>query len=289
MTRRREMKRTMLPPWLQVTSVVFLCLFSLLPLLSMLLVSVMTDVEAAAGSLFPDDFAFMNYVTMWSTIELSRALVNSFLTAAAAALISTVLAVGTAYCLVRFTFVGRKTFLRSMLGLQTLPSTLLLLPLFVVFFSVDAYIGVTLIGTRTSLVITYLTFALPFATWIMVTYLRSIPLSLEEAGMIDGLSRFGVLRRIVVPLAVPGMVVAMIFSFLLGWNDVLFASVLTDPDTRTASIQLSAFAQAQEGGAIPLYGQLMAASVVTALPVVVLYLVFQRYLAGGLTSGGVKG
>jgi ABC-type glycerol-3-phosphate transport system permease component len=169
------------------------------------------------------------------------------------------------------------------------PGTLLLLPLFVVFFSIDTYIGVTLIGTRASLVITYMTFALPFATWIMVTYLRSIPISLEEAGLIDGLSRIGVLRRIITPLALPGMVVATIFSFLLGWNDVLFASVLTAPSTRTAAIQLSAFAQAQEGGAIPLYGQLMAASVVTAVPVVVLYLVFQRYLAAGLTSGGVKG
>jgi len=206
-----------------------------------------------------------------------------------ASVISTALAVGIAYCLVRFTFGGRKTILRSMLGLQTVPGTLLLLPLFVVFFSFDAYAGITLIGTRTSLVITYMTFALPFATWIMVTYLRSIPISLEEAGLIDGLSRIGVLRRIIVPLSLPGMVVATIFSFLLGWNDVLFASVLTAPSTRTAAIQLSAFAQAQEGGALPLYGQLMAASVVTALPVVILYLVFQRYLAAGLTSGGVKG
>jgi ABC-type glycerol-3-phosphate transport system permease component len=288
-TGREMMKRRMLPPWLQITAVTLILLFTLLPIVSMLLVSVMPDVEAAAGRLVPSDFAFENYVTLWQTVDLADSLVNSFIVSVAASVISTALAVGIAYCLVRFTFIGRTSILRSMLGLQTVPGTLLLLPLFVVFFSIDAYLGVTVIGTRGSLVVTYMTFALPFATWIMVTYLRSIPISLEEAGLIDGLSRIGVLRRIITPLALPGMVVATIFSFLLGWNDVLFASVLTAPSTRTAAIQLSAFAQAQEGGAIPLYGQLMAASVVTAVPVVVLYLVFQRYLAAGLTSGGVKG
>lgn len=288
-TDRELMKRRMLPPWLQVSAVTLILLFTLLPILSMLLVSVMPDVEAAAGRLVPSDFAFENYVTLWRTVDLADTLLNSFVVSVAASVISTALAVGIAYCLVRFTFIGRKAVLRSMLGLQTVPGTLLLLPLFVVYFSIDTYLGLTVIGTRGSLIVTYMTFALPFATWIMVTYLRSIPISLEEAGLIDGLSRIGVLRRIITPLALPGMVVATIFSFLLGWNDVLFASVLTAPRTRTAAIQLSAFAQAQEGGAIPLYGQLMAASVVTAVPVVVLYLVFQRYLAAGLTSGGVKG
>jgi trehalose/maltose transport system permease protein len=286
---RDVMRRRMLPRWLQITAVTVILLFTLLPILSMLLVSVMPDIEAASGRLVPSDFALENYATLWRTVDLADTLANSFIVSVAASVISTLLAVGIAYCLVRFTFIGRKSILRSMLGLQTVPGTLLLLPLFVVFFSIDSYIGLTLIGTRASLVITYMTFALPFATWIMVTYLRSIPISLEEAGLIDGLSRIGVLRRIITPLALPGMVVATIFSFLLGWNDVLFASVLTAPRTRTAAIQLSAFAQAQEGGALPLYGQLMAASVVTAVPVVVLYLVFQRYLAAGLTSGGVKG
>lgn len=286
---QKAIDRRMLPPWLQITGVTVILLFTLLPILSMLLVSVMPDVEAASGRVIPSDFAFENYATLWRTVDLAGPLANSFMVSAAASLISTLLAVGIAYCLVRFSFLGRKSILRSMLGLQTVPGTLLLLPLFVVFFTIDSYLGLTLIGTRTSLVITYMTFALPFATWVMVTYLRSIPMSLEEAGLIDGLSRLGVLRRIVMPLALPGMVVATIFSFLLAWNDVLFAAVLTAPSTRTAAIQLSAFAQAQEGGAIPLYGQLMAASVVTAVPVVALYLVFQRYLAAGLTSGGVKG
>ncbi len=145
-----------------------------------------------------------------------------------------------------------------------------------------------MVGTRFGLFVTYLTFALPFSTWVMVTYLRGLPISLEEAGLIDGCTPFGVFRRIVLPLSWPGIVVSAIFAFLLGWNDVLFATVLTRPDTETAAIVLQVFGSAQEGGALPLYGQLMASALVCAAPVVILYLVFQRYLVGGLTAGGVK-
>src|SRR5205807_7397225 len=106
------------------------------------------------------------------------------------------------------------------------PGVMLLLPLFMMFSSAGTFLGITVVGTRAGLVVTYLTFALPLATWVMVTYLRKIPESLEEAGLVDGLTRFGALRRIVFPLCWPGMSVALVFSFLLGWNDVLFASIL---------------------------------------------------------------
>jgi multiple sugar transport system permease protein len=222
-------------------------------------------------------------------VPLARGLVNSLATSLGAAALSTAVAVGAAYCLTRFTFIGRRTFLRGMLGLQTIPSALILLPLFVTFASAKAYLNLTIVGTRSGLLITYLTFALPFAIWLMVTYLRSIPQVLEEAALVDGLTRVGALWRVILPLSLPGIVVSTIFSFLLGWNDVLFASILTRPDTRTAAIDLQVFAQAQEGGPLPLYGQLLGASVICAIPVVLLYMFFQRYLVGGLASGGVKG
>jgi len=123
----------------------------------------------------------------------------------------------------------------------------------------------------------------------MVSYLGSIPVDLEEAALVDGATKLQALWRVVVPLALPGIVVALVFSFLTGWNDVLFASVLTSPETRTVAVLLQTFNASQEGGSLPLYGQLMGAAVVSALPVVVLYMVFQRYLIGGLTAGGVKG
>ena len=104
----------------------------------------------------------------------------------------------------------------------------------------------------------------------------------------DGASTVKILLRIFVPLSGPAIVVSGIFAFLLGWNDVLFASVLTRPETQTAAVALSIFGATQEGGALPVYSQVMAAALVTAAPVVLLYMVFQRYLVGGLTAGGVK-
>jgi len=144
------------------------------------------------------------------------------------------------------------------------------------------------VGTRWGLFLAYLTFALPFSTWVMVTYLRGLPRELEEAGRMDGASTVRILVRIIIPLSLPAIVVSGIFAFLLGWNDVLFASVLTRPETQTAAVALSIFSATQEGGAIPVYSQVMAASLVSAAPVVLLYLLFQRYLVGGLTAGGVK-
>ena len=164
----------------------------------------------------------------------------------------------------------------------------MVLPVFVVFFSASTYLGITVIGTLWGLSITYLTFALPFSTWVMVTYLRGLPRVLEEAAQIDGATNLNILARIVLPLSWPGIVVSAIFAFLLGWNDVLFASVMTNSDTRTAAIALQIFGATQEGGALPLYGQMMAASLVCAAPVVLLYLIFQRNLVGGLTAGAVK-
>jgi len=206
------------------------------------------------------------------------------LVAVASALLGTI----TAYVLVRYTFVGRVTILRGLVGLQSVPGTLMLLPVFVLFSSAGTYLGVTVIGTRWGLFVAYLTFALPFSTWVMVTYLRGLPRELEEAGRVDGASTLTILFRIIVPLSLPAIVVSGIFAFLLGWNDVLFASVLTRPETHTAAVALQVFGSSQEGGALPVYSQMMAAALVCAAPVVILYLVFQRYLVGGLTTGGVK-
>src|SRR5258707_12300293 len=111
----------------------------------------------------------------------------------------------------------------------------------------------------------------------MVTYLRGLPGEIIEAAHVDGASNAQILLRVVVPLSWPGLVVAAIFAFLLGWNDVLFASVMTDNDTRTAAVALQIFGATQDGAAIPGYGQMMAAAIGGALPVVTLYLLLPRY------------
>jgi ABC-type glycerol-3-phosphate transport system permease component len=278
----------MLPGWLRVSVLALLLALVLVPVGYIALASFMPDVDVANGQVVPDEITVTNYVDMWTTVDLGGGLANSLLVSGAVAVVSALLAVVTAYCLVRVAFRGRLAILRALVALQSVPGTLLLLPIFVLFSSARTYLDITIVGTRFGLIVTYLTFALPFSTWVMVTYLRGLPRELEEAAMIDGCSTIGVLRRIVIPLSWPGIIVAAVFAFLLGWNDVLFASVMTRPETQTAAVVLQVFGQTQEGGALPLYGQLMASALVCALPVVVLYLVFQRYLVGGLTAGGVK-
>ncbi|WP_123505135.1 carbohydrate ABC transporter permease [Frondihabitans sp. PhB188] len=278
----------LLPRPLLVVILAVLLAFVLIPVVYILLASVNSDIAVARGDFWPTAFTMENYSKIWTTVALGRGLANSVIVAGGVALVCAFLAVATAYVLVRFQFRGRLTFLRGLLALQSIPGTLLLLPVFVLFSSFATVTGVQVIGTRWGLFITYLTFALPFSTWVMVTYLRGLPRELEEAARIDGASSWRILTRIVVPLSWPGIVVSGIFAFLLGWNDVLFASIMTNPDSRTAAVALQVFGATQEGGAIPVYGQMMAAALVCALPVVVLYLIFQRYLVGGLTAGGVK-
>ncbi|WP_231606613.1 carbohydrate ABC transporter permease [Salinibacterium sp. NK8237] len=286
--RREDLVMRLLPRPLLVSIVVILLLVVLVPVLYIFLASINSDVSIVRGDFWPRDITFTNYVDIWSTVELGKGLFNSVVVAGSVAVISAFIAVAMAYVLVRYQFFGRLTILRGLLALQSIPGTLILLPVFVIFSSLSTIIGIQIIGTRGALFVTYLTFALPFSTWVMVTYLRGLPRELEEAARIDGASSWTILTRIIVPLSWPGIVVSGIFAFLLGWNDVLFASVITNPETRTVAVALQVFGATAEGGAVPIYGQMMAASLVCAVPVVVLYLVFQRYLVGGLTAGGVK-
>ncbi|HWB36916.1 MAG TPA: carbohydrate ABC transporter permease [Rugosimonospora sp.] len=287
-SRQQRAVHRLLPRPFQVVVIVVLLAMVLGPVSYILFASVSSDLSVAAGRFLPTRVDFGNYARIWDTVDLRAGLTNSIVVAGSVAVVSALVAVATAYVLVRYDFLGRVAVLRALLALQSIPGTLLLLPVFVLFASAATLLGFQVIGTRWALFLTYLTFALPFSTWVMVTYLRSLPRELDEAARIDGANAVQTLLRIVVPLSWPGLVVSGIFAFLLGWNDVLFASVMTNSDSRTAAVALQVFGAAQEGGAIPVYGQLMAAALVCAAPVVVLYLVFQRFLIGGLTAGGVK-
>ena len=286
-SRQAEVTR-LLPSGLLVVVLIVLCALVLVPLSYVVFSSVNSDVRVAQGDFFPTSFSWDNYVKIWTTIGLGKGIANSLIVAGSAAVVSAAIALATAYVLVRFTFLGRITILRGLLVVQSIPGTLMVLPVFVVFASVGTYLGITVIGTLPGLFVTYLTFTLPFSTWVMVTYLRGLPRELEEAARIDGASNLKILSKVILPLSWPGVMVSAIFAFLLGWNDVIFASVLTDSDTHTAAIALQVFGSTQQSGSLPLYGQMMAASLVCAAPVVLLYLVFQRYLVSGLTAGAVK-
>lgn len=283
-----EAVKRLMPTPLLVAITAVLCLLVLVPVLYIVLASLNTDQGVASGEFWPSTFSGESYIKIWSTADLAPALVNSLVVCGATAIVSALLSVSTAYVLVRYAFRGRLTILRGLLGLQSLPGTLMLLPVFVLFSSLGAFLGISIIGTRWGLFVAYLTFALPFSTWVMVTYIRGLPRELEEAARIDGASSLKILLRIIFPLSLPAIVVSGIFAFLLGWNDVLFASIFTRPPTRTAAVALQVFGATQEAGAFPPYSQMFAAALVCAAPVVILYFVFQRYLVGGLTAGGVK-
>jgi multiple sugar transport system permease protein len=286
-TSSTEAQRLLPRPLLVIVTLV-LCVIIVVPVLYVVLASLNTDLGVASGEYWPSQFSLKSYTLIWTTAGLAKGLVNSVIVASVVAVASALLGTITAYVLVRYTFVGRITILRGLVGLQSIPGTLMLLPVFVLYASAGNYLGVQVIGSRTGLIIAYLTFALPFSTWVMVTYLRGLPRELEEAARMDGAGILTILFRIIMPLSLPAIVVSGIFAFLLGWNDVLFASVLTRPETHTVAVALQSFGATQEGGAVPVYSQIMASSLVCAAPVVLLYVVFQRYLIGGLTAGGVK-
>ncbi|WP_138445438.1 carbohydrate ABC transporter permease [Sinomonas susongensis] len=287
-SRQQSQVTRLLPTWLIALVIAALALFVLAPVVYIVLASLNSDISVARGDFWPAVFTPSNYANIWTNVGLANGLMNSILVAGSTAVVSAALSIGTAYVLVRYQFFGRLTIMRGLLALQSVPGTLLVLPVFVLFSSSATYLGLQVIGTRWGLFITYLTFALPFSTWVMVTYLRGLPRELEEAARIDGATSFGILTRIILPLSWPGIIVSGIFAFLLGWNDVLFASVMTNPESQTAAVALQIFATSTEGGAIPYYGQMMASALVCAAPVVILYLFFQKYLVGGLTAGGVK-
>ncbi|MCP4383549.1 MAG: ABC transporter permease subunit [Hyphomicrobiales bacterium] len=205
---------------------------------------------------------------------------NSVLVATLSTIISVALASLAAYALSRLKFRGAGLLTSFLLITYLLPATLLFIPLY------QTLTELGLINTYGALILTYPTFLLPFATWVMMGYFRSIPVELEEAAMIDGASRLYAFWRITLPLAAPALLAVALFAFTNAWNEFLFAFVfITSESLRTLPIGL----QSMVVGDILPWGQLMAASLLTAIPVAVLYIYAQRFLAEGLTVGGVKG
>jgi ABC-type glycerol-3-phosphate transport system permease component len=279
----------LLPRWVSRAVIAVLLIAIAVPLLYMLVLSVTPDAQVALGNFSLGHFAFGNYLSMWSQAPLAAGLIHTLIIAGLAALASVILGFLAAYPLARTEFRGRAAFLNALIGAQTVPGTTLLLPLFVVFSWIQTALGITLIGGYFAPIVTYMTFGLPLSTWLLLSYMRSVPRALEEAAFIDGCTPVGALFRVIFPVALPAAVVAFVFSFLVGWNDVLFASVLTRSNTQTLAIVVDQLANNQSNGGLPLYGELMAAGVVSSIPVVVLYLLLQRHLIQGLGAGSVTG
>jgi ABC-type glycerol-3-phosphate transport system permease component len=281
----------LLPPWVSRLGTAVLLVFIAVPVLYLVLLALSPNSTVALGGNGLTHLSLANFTAMWSTAPLLQGLVNSVLIAGISAVLAVILGVAAAYPLARLSFRLRKPLLYSLLGSQSIPGLALLLPLFIMLAGIQGILGIQLIGGYPAIIAVYMTFGLPLATVVNFVYLRGMPRDLEDAALVDGCTRLGALRRVVVPLMAPAMVVSLVFAFLVGWNDVLFASALTNSQTQTVAIALQRFGQAQSEsfGAQPLYGDLMAAALVSAVPVVVLYLAFQRYLVHGLAAGALSG
>jgi N,N'-diacetylchitobiose transport system permease protein len=206
---------------------------------------------------------------------------NSLVVVSATVAISIVLAFLAAVALARYRFGGRKLFVVLVIGIQMLPQAGLIIPLYVVLARYHQT------NALTGLVVTYMTFVLPFSVWTLRGFLLGIPKELEEAAMVDGSTRLGVFIKILLPLMGPGLVATSVFAFITTWNEYIFARVLlNDQSKQTVTIWLSAFLGSSRHTD---WGALMAASSLTAIPVVVFFLLVQRRIAFGLTQGAVRG
>jgi multiple sugar transport system permease protein len=232
----------------------------------------------------PEHLTISPYIDMWRTVPLGRYFVNSVIVCTSAAALSVLIATFAAYAVSRFQFRGRRVFTVVVLSTQMFPGILFLLPLFLIFVSIGNATGITLYGSLTGLVITYLTFSLPFSVWMLVGYFDSIPRGLDEAALVDGAGPIRALFRVVIPAAFPGIVTVAIYAFMTAWSEVLFASVMTNDATRTLAVGLRDYSTQTD----IYWNQIMAASLVVSVPVVAGFLLMQRFLVTGLTAGAVK-
>jgi multiple sugar transport system permease protein len=234
---------------------------------------------------WPTEITFRPFVDIWTTVPLARYFFNSLLVCSFSTVFSVIIAIFAAYAVSRFGFHGRGVFTGTVLSTQMFPGILFLLPLFLIFVNIDNALGIeALYQTRLGLVITYMTFTLPFSIWMLASYLGGSPRELDEAAKVDGTGDRGALFRVVLPAARPGVVAVAVYAFMTAWGEILFASVMTNDSTKTLSIGLQYYSTQ-----INVYwNQVMAASLVVSVPVVVGFLLLQRYLVAGLTSGAVK-
>jgi multiple sugar transport system permease protein len=231
-------------------------------------------------SLWPKAFTLDNFNKLLADGSFLLAIRNSLIVATIVTSISVIISSFAAYSMVRFRYRFRGVFGRLILFAYLTPGSLLFIPLSIVMAQLK------LGNSLTGLILVYLTFSLPLSTWLLQGYFRGVPRELEEQGMIDGLSRFGALLRITLPLSAPGLAAVAIFTFTGAWNELLFALVLTTSESvRTAPLALNYLITSD---VLP-WGPLMAGAVISSVPLMILYFVAQRFMVAGMAEGAVKG
>lgn len=240
----------------------------------------MSEVFKSPPAFYPSTLSFAGYVNIWATRLMGRFFLNSTIISVGSTLLAMALSALAAYGFSRFRLRWEQSLILILLLTQMLPGTLLIIP----YFQLMAKLR--LINSYVSLILAYVSFALPFSTWMLVGFFRSIPLELDEAAMVDGCTRVSAFWRVILPLSVPGLVAVGIFTFLLAWNAYVFALVLTtDPKMFPLSVGIANMLGEYQVA----WNEMMAGAVLATLPVFILYGFLERYLVQGITAGAIKG
>ncbi|MEN2978253.1 carbohydrate ABC transporter permease [Tistrella bauzanensis] len=263
-------------------AVALLLIWSLFPLYY----AVLTSMESGSGVFqvrwWPDAVDLGNYRTLFAGSNFGRSILNSIMVATLVVAASLLLGLTAAHALGRIRFRGRRLLLMAVLAVSMFPQVAVLSGMFTLIRGLGLY------NSLWGLALAYLLFTLPFTVWVLTTFIRELPVEIEEAAIMDGAGPFTILIRIFLPLMWPAMATTGLIAFIIAWNEFLFALTFTLTDTmRTVPVAIALLT----GGSqyeLP-WGMIMAASVTVTLPLVALVLVFQRRLVAGLTAGAVKG
>ncbi|GLU25514.1 sugar ABC transporter permease [Brucella sp. NBRC 12950] len=227
----------------------------------------------------PSSWSLANYERLFNKAQFYKNMLDSLVIAVGTVVLGLAVSVTAAYALSRFRFVGRKLFMMQFLLINMFPIVLLILPLFILmrkYGVLDTYFGLILANS---------TVAIPFSVWMLTSYVAAIPKSLDEAAMMDGCSRLTALRRVIIPLMMPGIISTGIYIFITAWNEYLYALTLGGRNVRPVTVAI----QTLIGEYQIEWGLLAAGAVVGAMPATILFLLVQKRLIGGLTQGAVKG
>jgi multiple sugar transport system permease protein len=267
-----------------IVGFIIILIWCLLPVAWILSLSFKSVGETTTGSpqFLPKAWTIQNYKDILSNGDFTDALRNSFGIAIIATVLSVIFATFAAYAIARLDFKGKRVVLSIALAIAMFPVVSLISPLF------DMWRTIHLFNTWPGLIIPYLTFTLPLAIWTLSAFFREIPWEMEQAAQVDGATSWQAFRKVIVPLAAPGVFTAAILTFFFAWNEYALAISLTSTTaSRTVPAQMSFFVGADPFN--PPYSQLATASVIVTIPVIIIVLLFQRRIVAGLTSGAVKG
>lgn len=262
--------------------VAVIVVFSIFPFYYAIVTSFATGTALFQVNYWPKSFDWTNYVTVLSGRTFPRNIFNSIFISTLTVVFALFLAVTASYALARVRFRGRGLLLMTILAVSMFPQIAVLAGL----FELIRFLG--LFNTPWSLVLSYTIFTLPFTVWVLTTFMRDLPVEIEEAAIVDGATPWVIITKVFLPLLWPALVTTGLLAFIGAWNEFLFALTFTSSETtRTVPVAIALLSGASQQE-IP-WGPIMAASVIVTVPLVVLVLVFQRKIVAGLTAGGVKG